>query len=94
MKPRTGSFDSASPKGYLPPMGTSLKAEVRGGRLVLDEPTNLPDGTIVEFVEVSTDPFSALPPEERAQLNASIDRGLEEALSGRVQSSDDLLSSL
>ena len=31
-------------------MTRALKAEVRGGRLMLDEPTDLPEGEVVELV--------------------------------------------
>jgi len=30
----------------------AFKAHVRGGRLVLDEPTDLPEGEVVELVPV------------------------------------------
>jgi hypothetical protein len=35
-----------------------LKARVRGGRLVLDEPTELPEGTEVELVAVEDEVLS------------------------------------
>ena len=45
----------------------ALKAQVRGGRLVLDEPTDLPEGTEVELTLVDDgDEFS---PEERARIS-------------------------
>ena len=47
----------------------ALKAHVRGGRLVVDEPTDLPDGTEVELVAVDEE----LDPEERARLDAALD---------------------
>jgi hypothetical protein len=46
----------------------ALKAQVRGGRLVLDEPTDLPEGTEVELV--ASDHVD-LDPEERARLDAA-----------------------
>jgi hypothetical protein len=50
----------------------ALKAHVRGGRLVLDEPTTLPEGTEVELTVVEDDEFS---PEERARLLQAIEDG-------------------
>ena len=40
----------------------TLKAQVRAGRLVLDEPTDLPEGTEVELTPVFDDDLG---PEER-----------------------------
>ena len=75
-------------------MAATLKAEVRNGRLVLDEPSTLPEGTVVELAEVSPEPFPAMSSEERNKLNASIDRGLEQTRDGRAQNADEFLSSL
>lgn len=49
----------------------ALKAVVKNGRLVLDEPTKLPEGTEVELLSVD----DALDPEERARLLQSIEDG-------------------
>lgn len=52
----------------------SLKAVVRNGRLVVDEPTALPEGTEIELLPVDDD----FDPEERARLLAAIDDGIED----------------
>jgi hypothetical protein len=57
----------------------ALKARVRKGRLVLDEPTDLPEGAEVE-VAVLDDELTA---EERAELHASLDRALAQSESGQ-----------
>ena len=72
-------------------MGQTLKAEVRNGRLVLDEPTDLPDGTVVEL---ELDPFARLSEDERARLNASIDRGLTQASTGESRPLEEFLAEL
>ena len=54
-------------------------AQVKSGRLVLDEPTDLPDGAEVEVV-VMHDELSS---EERRALHASLDRALEDSEAGR-----------
>jgi hypothetical protein len=65
----------------------ALKAQVRGGRLVLDEPTDLPEGEVIELVpldEVLASGGDYLDDEERERLHASIDRGLEDVREGRT----------
>jgi hypothetical protein len=57
----------------------ALKVQVKNGRLVLDEPTDLPDGAEVEVVVIDDD----LTPEERAHLHASLDRALDDSEAGR-----------
>jgi hypothetical protein len=49
-----------------------LKARVRGGRLVLDEPTDLPEGSEVELLVM---PEDELDPEERTRLLEAIEEG-------------------
>ncbi len=53
----------------------ALKAHVRSGRLVLDEPTNLPEGTEVELTVVEDHDFD---PEERARLLKTLDESQAE----------------
>ena len=55
------------------------KVQVTNGRLVMDEPTDLPDGAEVEIVVIGDD----LTAEERAELHASLDRALEDSDAGR-----------
>ena len=57
----------------------ALKAQVKDGRIVVDEPTNLPDGAEVEVVVIDDD----LSAEERAELHASLDRALDDSEAGR-----------
>jgi hypothetical protein len=52
----------------------SFKARVHNGRLVLDEPTDLPEGTEVELMPVDGD-FDS---EERARLLKAIEEGAED----------------
>jgi hypothetical protein len=53
----------------------ALKAQVRGGRLVLDEPTNLPEGEEVEVYVPDAVDFS---PEKRARLLKELDESQDE----------------
>jgi hypothetical protein len=57
----------------------ALKVQVKNGRLVLDEPTDLPDGAEVEVVVIDDD----LTVDERAELHASLDRALDDSEAGR-----------
>jgi hypothetical protein len=82
-------------------MAQSHKAEVRNGRLVLDEPTDLPNGTVVELVEADAyahldgeDPFAGVPPEELDKLDASIDQSLAEVKRGESHSVEEFLDEL
>jgi hypothetical protein len=51
-----------------------FKAHVLHGRLVLDEPTDLPEGSEVELIAVDDD----FDPAERARLLQAIDEGIED----------------
>ncbi len=59
-----------------------LKARVEDGRIKLDEPTDLPDGTVVPL-EIA-DGWDDLDDEERAALHESIREGIEDMEAGRT----------
>lgn len=64
----------------------ALKAQVKDGRLRLDEPTDLPEGQVIELVpldEVFLSGGDELDDEERAELHASLDRALDDSEAGR-----------
>jgi hypothetical protein len=63
----------------------ALKAQVKNGRLIVDEPTELPEGTVLDLVVA--DSGDELDDEERAQLHAAIDEGLEGDSDGGVEAS-------
>ena len=69
----------------------ALKAHVKGGRLVLDEPTNLPDGAEVLVALVDGDD---LDDEERAALHAAIEASEAELDAGEVVTDDELWARL
>ncbi|MEZ4226561.1 MAG: hypothetical protein R3B13_36780 [Polyangiaceae bacterium] len=58
----------------------ALKAHVRNGRFVIDEPTDLPEGTVLTLAVVDDDEES---PEERAEIEAAIDEALDDFEAGR-----------
>jgi hypothetical protein len=74
-----------------------LKAHVHNGRLVLDEPTDLPEGEVIELVpldEVLARGGDYLDEEERARLHASIERGISDAKAGRTVDASDGIARL
>jgi hypothetical protein len=62
----------------------SLKARVRNGRLVLDEPTDLPEGAVVELVPVDATLDGEFDDEERAELRQALDEGIEQMKAGQT----------
>lgn len=69
----------------------AMTAQVKGGRLVFSEPTNLPEGATVRVETVDGDD---LDDEERAQLHQSIDVGIAEAERGQTISVAELWARL
>jgi hypothetical protein len=69
----------------------ALRAHVRDGRLVLDEPTDLPEGTEVELTVVEDDDFT---PEERARLHEALDAGIAAARAGDHVEADEFIQEL
>ena len=69
----------------------ALKAHVRGGRVVLDEPTDLPDGTEVELMVVEDDDFD---PEERARLEQALEEAEQEVERGEYVDGSEFLARL
>lgn len=75
----------------------ALKAHVKGGRLVLDEPTDLPEGADLELVpldEVLGSGGDSLDGEERRRLHESIERGLDDVRAGRTVDAEQALARL
>jgi hypothetical protein len=70
----------------------TLKATVRGGRLVLDEPVDLPEGSEVELVPA--DAGDDLDDDERARLHASIECAAAQLRAGQGISADEAFARL
>ncbi len=70
----------------------ALKAQVRNGRLVLDVPTELPEGTTLELV--AADEGDELSEEERSALHDSLSRGWGEAQAGNLIPAGEVLARL
>jgi hypothetical protein len=69
---------------------STLRARVEGGHIVVDEKTDLPDGTQLTLVMVDAD--DEMTPEERADLEAELERGRAAIAAGQGISADELLA--
>ena len=66
----------------------SFKAHVQNGRLILDEPTDLPEGEVVYLEPVGgvlIDDTDDLDDEDRAALHAELDASIAEADEGKTE---------
>jgi hypothetical protein len=75
----------------------ALKAHVRAGRLVLDEPTDLPEGAEVELVpldEVLASGGDYLDDEERERLHESLRESIRQMKAGQTVDAATALSEL
>ena len=78
----------------MEPMKT-LKARVEKGRLVMNEPTELPEGTEVELVMADeVDDFADMDPEDRAALEESLRVSEEQIARGETRPASEILDRL
>jgi hypothetical protein len=70
----------------------TLKARVRSGRLVVDEPTDLPEGTELELLPL--DPGDWLDENDRALLHDALRQSEGDVEAGRLVNAEDLLREL
>jgi hypothetical protein len=69
-----------------------LKARVRGGRLLVDEPTDLPEGAEVELI--AADSWDDLDDAERERLHAALAVSEEDVREGRLRSASAVIADL
>ena len=67
----------------------AIKAHVRSGRIIVDEPTDLPEGAELDLVVVGNDDLDA---EDEQALMASLDRALDDEDADRTVNVDDFLA--
>jgi hypothetical protein len=70
----------------------TLQAQVCNGRLVLDQPTALPEGTVLDLVVA--DDEEQLDDEERAALESALDRSWGQARAKKTRPIEDILRKL
>ena len=69
-----------------------LRARVEKGRLILDEPTTLPDGTVIDLV--ADDEGDDLTDEDRRALHAALSESWASVEAGRVRSASAIIDEL
>jgi len=71
---------------------TPLRARVQNGRLVLNEPTTLPEGTVIDLV--ADDEADDLTDDERRALHEALSKSWESGEAGRLRSASAILDEL
>ncbi len=71
----------------------ALKAHVVNGRIVVDEPVDLPDGSEVR-VFLYDAAAESMSPTERAALEQALERSLAQADAGELIEADEVLAEL
>ena len=69
-----------------------LKGHVRGGRLLVDEPTDLPEGAEVELI--AADSWDDLDEADRERLHAALADSEEDVDEGRLRPAADVIADL
>lgn len=70
----------------------TLKAHVHNGRLLMDEPTKLPEGTEVALLPL--DPGDWLEPADRDALHRALSASQEDLEAGRLFEAEEVLREL
>ena len=70
----------------------TLKARVKAGRLIVDEPTDLPEGTEIELLPL--DPGDWLDDVDRAALHQALRDSDQDVKAGRLVDADTILREL
>jgi hypothetical protein len=84
-------------KGRLTPMVKPHEAHVKNGRLVMDEPTELPEGSTVELVSVDdilANGGDLMDSEDRAALDRELEASFAEEAAGQLLDFADVLAAL
>jgi hypothetical protein len=69
----------------------ALRAHVETGRLIVDDPVDLPDGTVLHVIAMNDDEMG---PEERAEFLRELDASCAEADAGQLIDAADVLAAL
>ena len=70
----------------------TIRARVSAGRLVVDEPTDLPEGTEVDLLPL--DPGDWLDEADRAALHKALRESNTDVAAGRLVDADEILRNL
>ena len=69
-----------------------LRAKVKNGRLIVNQPTDLPEGTVLDLV--IDDEGDDLDEVERAALHAALAKSMQQAESGETRPAEEILAKL
>ena len=69
-----------------------IRARVKNGRLIVSEPTDLPEGTVLDLVQ--DDEGDDLNEEERRALHEEIRRSVRSAKKGQVRPAAEVIADL
>lgn len=69
----------------------SVRARVRDGRLTLDEPTDLPEGTEVELIAADGDDLTD---DDRAALHRGLELSMQQAKAGSVRPASEIIDEI
>jgi len=72
----------------------ALRAHVQNGRIVIDEPVDLPEGTALDVDLHPVDADDGIPPEARKQVLRAIDEGLAAARRGEHTDAEEFVNEL
>ena len=86
-------FDAPVPPEYTAMTMQPLRAYVHNGRLVLDEPPDLPEGEVV-YLRPVDDCDDGLDEEERRALHQALDEGITAARAGEHVDAEDFVREL
>jgi hypothetical protein len=71
------------------------RAHVENGRIVIDEPTDLPEGTVLEVGNVEVlDEEDDMDDEERSRLHQALDQAIASVKAGQVVDGDEVIRRL
>jgi hypothetical protein len=70
----------------------ALRAHVENGRIVVDDPTDLPEGTVLQVVPLTD--TDELDDAERAELHAALREGIADMKAGRTHDAAEVLAEL
>lgn len=73
---------------------TVVKARVHNGRLVMDEPTDLPEGDLVDLLVLMPDHRDGLDDASREKLHAALGRAREAIEEDRLVDGEQVLARL
>jgi hypothetical protein len=76
----------------LATMAMTIRARVRNGRLIVDQPTDLPEGTELELALVQGG--DELDEEDRARLHASLEAADDELRAGKGIPGEQIIAAL